>query len=559
MAAPNPADHRGATHGQPQNVQDTAAATEGKTATVESTQTPAGRQRVTIKAQERTYTNGVALEQIEPIPAHTFAGAYRPNFLAEWTGEECDKYNFLNCSFFSHSNGAAPTLIELKQHAQALCNLFKTLTVVDAESDTDDAFDWLDDLNTLYNNLSPSHSLPLNSVRNQIATVEDDATGADILLAGCTLIEGNGDRRDLAAHIEHANQLLECIDHECAADGGLFSILPHQGDPARAQTKDTILGQWLVYTTTLVQRVAELESELANSRDVLAREALAPMQLTTTGRMAEGKPLLFPQDRYVLANLTPEIWDVLNEELARKQQDQEATERAAAQALHGPATRTAPQAVPPLAPVVAIDIPSRAYRIPGSRTIFIVPGHAMHPGTAGTRTMEARGPLVQSVVRPEVGVRNTALGRAKDARIDQLYVEAQKRGSEIVRLREQLAVATAGRNTAEHALKLARLRAGEGRESERAQLARLLAAEAGGEGAKQQQQQQQQQEQQEGVGNAAGQGKAKGKVAAHGHGQGQEGKGNGDGAGNGRGGNAGSATAPAGKVVPEDQMVFMTY
>lgn len=571
MAAPNTADPRGTTIGQPQeggnapkipqdqqtSTQDTAAASHGKGITIESTQRPPGGQSVKLRSKETIYTNEVALQRIDPIPAHLFAGAYRPNFLAEWTGEECDKYSFLNCSFFSHSNGVAPTLVQLKQHAQALCNLFKTLTVVDHESDVDDAFDWLDNLDTLYNNLNPSQSLPLNSVRNQIATGQDDATGAETLLAGCTLGEGNGDRRDLAAHIEHANQLLEYIDHECAPHGGLFSILPQQGDPARAQVNDTILGQWLVYTTTLVQRVAELEAELANSRDVLAGEAMAPMQLTSTGRMAEGKPLLFPQDRYVLANLTPEIWDVLNEELSRKQQEQEAAERTAALALHAPPTKTAAQAVSPLAPVVALDITSRAYRIPGSRTVFLVPGHALHPGTAATRTMETSRPLVQTVVRPEFGSRNTAHHRHKDARINDLYFEGQRRGRLITQLRAQLATATAAHKTAEHDLRLARLRAGEVRESDRARLARVV--DGGGVSGQQQPQ---------GAGIAPGQGTPKGMATGKGHGQPKpqpqaQAQAQAQGAG-GNGGNTGGAAAPAGTGtgtgagVPEDLMVNMT-
>lgn len=463
-------------------------------------QRPSGGQSVKLTSKETTY-NGALIEPIDPMPAHLFAGAYRPNFFTEWTGEECDKYDFLNCSYFSHSSGAAPTLIQLKQHAQALCNLFKSLTVVDHESDTDDAFDWLDDLDTIYNNLNPSHSLPLHSVRNQIATGQDDATGAEVLLAGCTLAEGNGDRRDLTAHIEHANQLLEYIDHECAPDGGLFSILPPQGDPARAQVKDTILGQWLVYTTSLVQRVAELEAEVANSRDVLAGEATAAMQLTSTGRMAEGKPLLFPQDRYVLANLTPELWDVLNDELSRKQQDQDATARAAAHALHAPPTKTAPHTVAPLDPLVTIDIASRAYRIPGERTIFLVPGHAIHPGTAATRTLETTRPLVQSVVRPEVGVRNTALQRRKDARIDELSAEAQRRARIIAQQRARLATTTAALKTAEHDLRLERLRAGEGRENDRAHLARVVEGNVVGDEQLQLQQQ---------LGNGFMQGKGKG-------------------------------------------------
>lgn len=415
--------------------------------------------------------------QPEPIPAHAFAGVYQPNFLAEWIPEECQKYAHLNCSFFSHATGVAPNLLQLKQHAQAMCNLFKTLTAIDHQSDTDDAFDWLEDLDTPYANLGPTHSLPLNSLRNQIAETQDSATGATILSTGCTLAEDTADRRSLCDHIEHVNDLLEYIDNETAPDGGLFSILPSQHDPARQLTKDTILGQWLIYTTTLVQRVAELEAEIANSRDVLAGEATAPLQLSSTGRMAEGKPLLFPQDRYVLANLTPDSWDVLNEQLAAKQEEQEATERAAAQNLHAPATKDGEQAVDPLEPVASMDVMSRVYRIPGSRTIFINPGYAIHPGTKATRTMETR-PLVQTVVRPEVGTRTTARGRRENTQMNELQNLAQTRNRQILALRHQLQTTTAELNTTRHNLQLTQLRAGEGRESERAQLAKIMADKA---------------------------------------------------------------------------------
>jgi len=104
-----------------------------------------------------------------------------------------------------------------------------------------------------------------------------------------------------------------------------------------------------------------------------------------------------------------------------------------------------------------------------------------------------------------VGVRNTALQRRKDARIEELYAEAQRRARIIAQLRARLATATAALKTAEHDLRLERLRAGEGRENDRAHLARVVEGNVVGGGQLQQQ-----------LGNGLMQGKGKGKGAATG-------------------------------------------
>ncbi|MCJ1367618.1 hypothetical protein MMC16_006752 [Acarospora aff. strigata] len=454
--------------------------------TIKTTVSPKGKKTIHVTSKETKHKNGgssVAEEQPpEPIRAHPFAGTYHPHFLSEWTGEDLRKYTHLNCSYFSHWTGVAPNLLQLKQHAQAICNLIKTLTIVDHENDTDDAFDWLDDLDTPYTNSTTSHSLPLNSVRNQIATAQDPATGADVLMAGCTLAEDGGEVRDLGQHIEHANTLLEFIDNECAADGGLLAILPAQRDPARAQIQDTILGQWLLYTTGLVQRVAELESEIVNSRDVLHGEAMVPTQLNSTGLMTEGRPLLFPQDRYVLANITPDLWDVLNGQLNAKQWEQEDAERVAASNLHAPPTKDSPQTVDPLKPVATIDVTSRLYRIPGSRTIFITPAHGIHPAVAPTLRNEKRPALVQTVVKPQIGTRITAQGRGMRRKLDEFHGMALRRGREVTTLKAALAAADADLSAMRHNLQLAQLRAGEGRESDRAHLGIVVEAVETGKG-----------------------------------------------------------------------------
>ncbi|KAI9869565.1 MAG: hypothetical protein M1830_005384 [Pleopsidium flavum] len=164
---------------------------------------------------------------------------------------------------------------------------------------------------------------------------------------------------------------------------------------------------------------------------------------------------------------------MLNERLAAKQQEQEATELAAVQKLHASPTKDDEPAVNPLQPVASIDVTSRLYRIPGSRTIFVLPAYGIHPGTEGTREMESR-PLIQTVVRPEVGVRTTAQGRRDAARINELYTLAHTRQRRLMTMRHQLQTTTAELNTTRQSLRLAQLRAGEARASERAQLARIM-------------------------------------------------------------------------------------
>ena len=213
-----------------------------------------------------------------------------------------------------------------------------------------------------------------------------------------------------------------------------MSLLPPPGERGRERLQDTILGQWLVYTTNLVQRVAELEAEVANSREVLAGEAVVPMRLVGRGvgdlgegggaascgageagagggglEALGGRVLVFPQDRYVLANCGAGLYERLNEELALRERAGEARERDAARALRGGWVRGGegagarrpppPRRRPGPSPVAFLDVPSRVYRVKGCETLFIIPAFGMREETEGTRKVEAKA-LVQTVVRP---------------------------------------------------------------------------------------------------------------------------------------------------------------
>ena len=402
-----------------------------------------------------------------PIPHHPFGSAYLPSFLRDWGSPDTHRVKFahLNCSFFSHpTNPLPPTLLQLKQHAQAICSLLQTLCAsdheyapepIDRNGSVTDAFDWLEDLDRPYENSSQAHNLPLYSLSNTIST-HTAADGSTIRLAGCPMRQDEPEKESTTRLIEHANTLLELLDHKTQAQGGLLSLLPPPGTEGRELVQDTILGQWLVYTTNLVQRVSELEAEVTNAREVLAGEAMVPMRLVSQGADAVGevvaataaaaegsagptgaeglggRVMVFPQDRYVLANCGAGLWERLNEELAAREQGLEARERERARTLRGGKVRGGqqPSEGSVLQPVTHMDVQSRIYRVKGCQSLFIIPAFDLHPDTGGTRRVEAKG-VVQTVVRPQ----EYALG-GRDMytrRVGAREREAEQRGVRVAR------------------------------------------------------------------------------------------------------------------------------
>jgi hypothetical protein len=105
-------------------------------------------------------------------------------------------------------------------------------------------------------------------------------------------------------------------------DSSLF--FRHPATPQRGLFEDTYLGQWIIYTANLSMRIAQLEVEVENSRNVLAGEATAPWVLGRAsffggGEGGEfGRELLFPQDRYVLSGLSQGPWERLDEKLVKE-------------------------------------------------------------------------------------------------------------------------------------------------------------------------------------------------------------------------------------------------
>ncbi|KAI9705579.1 MAG: hypothetical protein M1836_006335 [Candelina mexicana] len=346
-----------------------------------------------------------------PLPPHAFAPSYLPSLLSTLPQDKHHLLTHLNSSYFSHPTSRAPTLLQLKQHAQALCNLFRfldptTTTTTPNNNNNSTTFDFLQNLEEIYTNPDSTHNLPLPSVRNTLATTLS-ATGASILTSGCPLQlelsslspDGPTHNPSLTAYASHANSLLEVLDENLSAEGGLLSLLPSLGTSERKAAEETILGQWLVYTSNLVRRVGELEKEIINARDVLSGEALVPKSTTSSTfssnsnlHTATTLPLLTTQDRYILTGLSRELHSTLSAHLT-------ASEHTMAHQGSRAAYEGVGYTDDALRPLAYIDVPSRLFRVAGSEAIFIIPGHGVSEAGRVTREIEGR-PVVQSVVRP---------------------------------------------------------------------------------------------------------------------------------------------------------------
>ncbi|KAK2624504.1 hypothetical protein QTJ16_006454 [Diplocarpon rosae] len=353
----------------------------------------------------------------------------------------------VNCSYLS-TRGVVPNLLDLKKHAQALTILIKNITVssqagiIDNENsgvtgafsfNDGETYDFLNDLSKEYEgpsnpNYLPSHLRPLTSLANvlqqqiqqgtkqtlpdgSIHVIPDMAWVEDICPlheAADTGVMGPGlPYATLQTLISHANDVLERLDHEFSARGGLLAILPSKEDDkdARALAETTLLGQMILYIQRLVQRLHDLERLYANSMDALAGEAVVPHQalsaLGPDGRA--GRELVFPQDRFVLVNAGEDVWQYLSRTFDQQDVIEEAVAKnwqrlgVAGEALF----REQSSGNEYMRGITAIDITTRYYRLREDplKTVFVIPAYDRHPGTAATRKME-REPTVVSVVKP---------------------------------------------------------------------------------------------------------------------------------------------------------------
>lgn len=367
------------------------------------------------------------------IPATPYAPSYAShytipegNFL---TPEELKLLAHVNCSYLSSNK--APTLLALKQHAQALAILIQKLSIsscagpVDAENledvktfYDDEAFDWLGNLSVPYENDDEYHHIPLWS----IASIVKEEREGEGLEHRCpleeakdfgSLAEEDGERRPYMTHhnlVMHANECLEILDHEYGATGGLMSLLPteHEADTEQLEAaRNTLLGQWLLHHQHLVGRMHELEINYANALDVLADEASVPLQITRRmgpDGMATGREVAYPQDKYVLVNAGDEITEHIHRVIDRAEAQIEQKEKMwKASGVTGERLWMRQGGGDWYSRgLVPVDLLTRFYRVKekGSKsTIFMLPAIEQHPRVAHTQKMEQR-PTVVSVVTP---------------------------------------------------------------------------------------------------------------------------------------------------------------
>lgn len=371
-------------------------------------------------------------------------------YLSPWSRVHADPelvsvLRHMNCSYLGQP-GSPPTLLGLKQHARSLAKLIMLLdpSVNSGEVDgtrLDDgtggdarrklgyggAFDWLADLGVPYTNDDPSHHRPLNALTNEVRG-RHDIGGTTYY---CPLAEvpprrpKEGTRNEyylpdvvtkpFASHhnlVMHANEILERLDHEFSATGGLLSLVPPDGEEGSAPSaelvalKNSLLGQFLVFCQGLCVRTHELQIEHANLLDVMAGEAVAPAQALSRdgpdGR--KGREVVFPQDRWILANAGDDIFHELHAKFDRQEvlYEQKMAEYKKAGvsgttdwALHRGGREYARGIIP-------LHIMTRYYRLAGKgrSTIFVIPAAEAHPALKATRNIVETKPTVISVVQP---------------------------------------------------------------------------------------------------------------------------------------------------------------
>jgi hypothetical protein len=219
--------------------------------------------------------------------------------------------------------------------------------------------------------------------------------------------------------IEHANEILELLDHEYSAKGGLLSIMPpKEQEEDRKKAESTLLGQLILHMQHLQIRCHDLERLYANATDAMASEAVIPLQrlsrLGPDGR--KGRELVYPQDRFVLVNCGEDVFSFLSKEFDKKDiAEEELMKRNLRNGTTGEALWRQREGKEYSRGITALDVVTRYYRIRGDekngqaiKTVFIIPAHAEHPGVKVTREME-RQPTVVSVVKPQWPERQSIL------------------------------------------------------------------------------------------------------------------------------------------------------
>ncbi|KAI1116781.1 hypothetical protein F5Y14DRAFT_439615 [Nemania sp. NC0429] len=333
----------------------------------------------------------------------------------------------VNCTYLS-TPGRAPTLLALKQHAQSLAVLISLLAPAefggtlsasskekkisgDGPFAAEQAFDWLNDLEVHYNTEDRAHRKPLNALTNLIKSNSDtegpkwhcplDTTGIE--LAEKHPFQQSRPYETHLTLLMHANEILERLDHEYSAMGGILGIIPLDSDEVNEQAglqkaKTTLVGQWILYTQHLVARMHELEIAYGNSLDLLKNEAIVPMQHISIhgpdGR--SGREIVFPQDRWILANAGEDVFTFIHQMLDRAEAHQDAQDDIfARQNVLGDAAFSNNGELK-YRGIVKADLSTRFYRLRGSGhgPLFVLPAFGDRANTQNTRDMEKRPTVI---------------------------------------------------------------------------------------------------------------------------------------------------------------------
>ncbi|KAK5991375.1 hypothetical protein PT974_09656 [Cladobotryum mycophilum] len=262
------------------------------------------------------------------------------------------------------------------------------------------------------------YQVPLWGLANQVNAV-DETKGIEFHcpLTVCRdfgpLAPEEGVRRPYRNHhnlVMHINECMEILDHEYAATGGLLSLLPTESEDDDEQleaARNTIFGQWLLFTQHLVARMHELELNYANALDMLSGEAVVPMQMLSRlgpdGR-SKGREIIYPQDKFIIVNVGEDIVTKLHHlmdkaEAEYNEDEQQFWESGTSGERMWKKDRAGQWYSRGL---VSVDLQTRFYRLKDQgrdSTIFILPAIDYHPGVARTREVEKQ-PTVVSVVNP---------------------------------------------------------------------------------------------------------------------------------------------------------------
>ena len=346
-------------------------------------------------------------------------------------------------------------MADLKRHAQALCVL---ITIMDIQSeaieDGNEPGKPSSVLNFLPNLLEPyapkdkNELDPIQSLQNTLPVTttaantnpdpDDSSPSSDD--GDCPLANRNA---DLGEVLQHANRLLEILDLNFQWRGGILGVLPLLTDivgragvedmkEARESAEGTILGQWIVWTQRLVERVAALERDVVGLREVLGGERMVPRALREEKRKGKRKEKergkgkgkgkerardddddeeegseeddIVDQDLYLLAGLSSQLWNQLHDELDISETIATTREENARKRGFGADSfrQRGPNEAPDDGVTISGDITawiectSRIYRVQGKQTLFVVPAWEIRPGVEKVRQVEET-PLVVSV------------------------------------------------------------------------------------------------------------------------------------------------------------------